>query len=223
MLSKSHQNRCPRRPNKKHKTMFRKQAFSDPKIPLGGDAFLPQKQKKGAGLKGTSWPVEEQMVLSPTPNAHFSWICALRAGQSVILPCSRRNSFFNVFIVFSYFCIDFFISLKEINLHFRNTLNAKASFSDLRCVCAAPSFSTDSYSKSSLLANSPYETLTFPLPFCWLFLKHLLLSLSPSLHFLLHPFIFAIALMRNACFKCTSRRRPNVPPLLLNSKSSFLQ
>jgi len=87
--------------------MFRKQAFSDPKMRLGGGAFLPQKQKKGAGLKGTSWTVEKQMVLSPTPNAHFSWICAPRAGESVILPCGRRTSFSNGFIGFSYFCIDF--------------------------------------------------------------------------------------------------------------------
>ena len=162
MWPKCHQNRCPRRPNKKLKTMFKKQAFSDPKMPLGGNPFWTKKQKKGATLEGRFRAVENQMVLSPTPNAHFSWICAPRAGESVILPCGRRNSSFKGFIGVSYFRIDFSSFLQEINLHFRNTLHAKASFSDLRCVCAAPSFPTDFYSKSSLWANSPYETLTFP-------------------------------------------------------------
>ena len=148
MWPKSHQNRCPRRPRKRIKTMFKKQAFSDPKMPLGGDPFWTKKQKKGATLKGTSRAVANQMVLSPTPNAHFSWICAPRAGESVILPCGRRNSFFNDFIGFSYFFIDFLSFLQEITLHFRNTLHAKASFSDLRCVCAASSFTTDVYSNS---------------------------------------------------------------------------
>ena len=165
MYPKSDQNRCPRRPRKKLKTMFEKQPFSDPKMPLGCVPFCTKKQKKDAMLKGRFRAVENQMVLSPTPNAHFSWICAPRAGESVILPCGRRNSSSNGFIGFSYFCIDSLSFLQEINLHFRNTLNAKASFSDLRCVCAAPSFSTNFYSKSSLLANSLCETLTFRLPF----------------------------------------------------------
>jgi len=169
MWPKSHQNRCPRRRRKVFKTIFKNQAFSDPKMAFGGVHFWTKKHKKGAGVKCTSWTVEKQMVLSPTPNAHFSWICASRAGESVILPFDRRSSFFNDFIVFSYFCTDFFNFLHGINLHFRNTLQAKASFSDLRCVCAAPAFSINFYSKSSLLANSPCETLTFRLPFWWIF------------------------------------------------------